>query len=81
MSLFPNPAHAGFTVLVPAVTGSTQLRAELLNSLGQVVRRLGAALPAEGVSLHVDTADLAGGVYILRLYAGPTTLTKRVVLY
>ena len=81
VGLFPNPAHAGFTVLVPAVTGTSQLRAELLNALGQVVRRLSAALPADGASLHVDTAGLAGGVYILRLYAGPTTLTKRVVLH
>ena len=80
VSLFPNPAHDSFTVLVPAVTGTSQLRAELLNALGQVVRRLNAALPADGASLHVDTAGLAGGVYILRLSAGPTTLTKRVVL-
>ena len=80
VSLFPNPAHDSFTVLVPAVTGTSQLRAELLNALGQVVRRLGAALPADGASLRVDTAGLAGGVYILRLSAGPTTLTKRVVL-
>ena len=80
VSLFPNPAHASFTVLVPAITGTSQLRAELLNALGQVVRRLNAALPGDGASLRFDTAGLAGGIYILRLSAGPTTLTKRVVL-
>ena len=80
VSLFPNPSHDSFTVLVPAVTGASLVQVQVLNALGQVVRRLNAALPADGASLHVDTAGLAGGVYILRLSAGPTTLTKRVVL-
>ena len=80
VTLYPNPAHHAFTVLVPAVAGATQLHADLLNSLGQVVRRQDAALAAAGARLAVDATGLAAGVYTLRLQVGATTLAKRVVL-
>ncbi|RZK61208.1 MAG: T9SS type A sorting domain-containing protein [Hymenobacter sp.] len=80
VALFPNPAHGAFTVVVPGSPAPTAVAAELLNSLGQVVRRPAAGLPANGGSFMVGTAGLAAGVYTLRLQAGPTTLTKRVVL-
>ncbi len=78
--LYPNPAHQSFTVLVPAVAGATQLHADLLNSLGQVVRRQDAALAATGTRLAVDAAGLAAGIYTLRLQVGAATLAKRVVI-
>jgi hypothetical protein len=80
VSVYPNPAHGRFTVLVPAVAGAGRVQAELLNTLGQVVRRQSAALPAAGATLPVETAGLAPGVYTLRLSAGASTLAKRVVL-
>ena len=80
VTLYPNPAHQAFTVLVPAVAGATQLHADLLNSLGQVVRRQDAALAAAGARLAVDATGLAAGIYTLRLQVGATTLAKRVVL-
>jgi hypothetical protein len=80
VALYPNPAHARFAVLMPGVAGAAAVRAELVNSLGQVVRRQAAALPASGATLTVETAELAAGVYTLRLQAGPTTLAKRVVI-
>jgi hypothetical protein len=80
VELFPNPAHARFAVLMPGVAGAAAVQAELVNSLGQVVRRQMAALPASGATLTVETAELAAGVYTLRLQAGPTTLAKRVVI-
>jgi hypothetical protein len=67
-------------VLMPGVAGASAVQAELVNSLGQVVRRQSAALPASGTTLTVETADLAQGVYTLRLLAGSTTLAKRVVI-
>ena len=81
VSLYPNPAHERFAVQLPGVAGATAVQAELLNALGQVVRRQAAALPAGGATLQVETGGLAAGVYILRLQAGPATLAKRVVLY
>ena len=80
VELFPNPARARFAVLMPGVAGAAAVRAELVNSLGQVVRRQSAVLPASGATLTVETAELAAGVYTLRLQAGPTTLVKRVVI-
>ena len=78
--VFPNPAHARFAVQLPGVAGAAAVQAELLNALGQVVRRQSAALPASGTTLQVETADLAPGVYVLRLLAGPATLAQRVVV-
>ena len=81
VTLAPNPAHGSFVVEVPAVAGASTVQAELLNVLGQVVRRQSAALPAAGATLTVPTADLAPGPYLLRLQAGATALTKRVLVY
>jgi hypothetical protein len=80
VSLFPNPARDAFTVQLPAVPGASEVQAELLNALGQVVRHQTAALRASGAQFRVETAGLAQGVYLLRLRAGATVLTKRVVL-
>lgn len=59
---YPNPAYGTFTVLLPAAAATTGVRAELLNSLGQVVRHQAATPSATGTSLAVDAAGLAGGV-------------------
>jgi hypothetical protein len=80
VTLYPNPAHDAFVVLVPAVAMATSLHADLLNTLGQVVRRQDAALAATGTRLAVDATGLAPGVYTLRLRVGAATLAKRVVL-
>ncbi|MBF9239894.1 T9SS type A sorting domain-containing protein [Hymenobacter sp. BT683] len=80
ISVYPNPAHARFAVVVPAVPGATQVHADLLNALGQVVRRQQAALAATGARLDMDAANLAAGVYTLRVQVGATTLAKRIVI-
>jgi EAL domain-containing protein (putative c-di-GMP-specific phosphodiesterase class I) len=81
VSVYPNPAHSSFAVTMPGVMGASAVQAELVNTLGQVVRRQSAGLPASGTSFSVPTAELAAGVYVLRLQAGDTTLTKRVVVH
>ncbi|MFD2783890.1 FG-GAP-like repeat-containing protein [Hymenobacter rubripertinctus] len=81
VSLYPNPAHNTFSVQVPAIAGASAVQVELLNPLGQVVRRQSAALPAAGTTLQVEATGLAAGVYTLRLQAGTSILAKRVVLY
>jgi hypothetical protein len=80
ISVYPNPAHESFAVLMPAVAGASAVQAELLNGLGQVVRRQTVALPASGTRLAVEAAGLTPGVYTLRLQAGARLLTRRVVL-
>ena len=80
VTLYPNPAHAAFTVGVPAVAGATHVQAELLNTLGQVVLRQTAPLAAAGATLTFDATGLATGIYLLRLQAGAGLVTKRVVI-
>ena len=81
VGVYPNPAHERFTVMLPGLAHATTVQAELLNGLGQVVRRQAAALPTAGTQFSVETTGLATGVYTLRLQAGPTTLAKRVVVW
>ena len=74
LTLVPNPAHDAFTVTLPA--GLLPTQAELLNALGQVVRR-----PAVGgASFRVETSGLAPGLYTLHVLAGGTALARRVVV-
>jgi hypothetical protein len=80
VNVYPNPTHNRFTVQVPAVTAANSVQAELLNTLGQTVSRQTAAQLATGTTLTVETTGLATGVYMLRLQAGSSTLTKRVVI-
>ncbi|MDQ2771448.1 MAG: T9SS type A sorting domain-containing protein [Bacteroidota bacterium] len=71
-SLAPNPAHDAFTVQLPP--GTTAGPAELLNALGQVVRRPAAA----GAGFTVETAGLPPGLYTLRLQVGAVFVARRV---
>jgi hypothetical protein len=80
VSVYPNPARERFTVVLPGLAQASTVRAELLNGLGQVVRRQTAALPATGTQLTIEAAGLAAGVYTLRLQAGTTSLAKRLVV-
>jgi len=80
VTVYPNPARVSFTVEVPAVPAANRVEAELLNTLGQVVRRQSVALPTSGAHFTVPTAGLATGVYTLRLQAGTSVITKRVVI-
>jgi uncharacterized delta-60 repeat protein len=79
-TVYPNPAHERIGVQVPAVPGASVVQATLLNTLGQVLLHHTAALPATGATLSLPVPGLASGVYILRLRAGDTTITRRVVL-
>ncbi|MDO7876892.1 T9SS type A sorting domain-containing protein [Hymenobacter sp. ASUV-10] len=80
VQLFPNPAHATATLLVPAGLsrqGSTLL---LYNSLGQLVRQ--QALPAAASTTHAELRllGLPTGVYTLRLATSQGTILKRLVV-
>jgi hypothetical protein len=80
VGVYPNPATSTFTVAVPAVAGTSQVQATLLNGLGQVVARQAAALPAAGTHLIFGRGKLAPGVYLLHVQAGGQSVVKRVVL-
>ncbi|MBD2721738.1 T9SS type A sorting domain-containing protein [Hymenobacter armeniacus] len=76
LSVAPNPASNGFAVRLPADLGSGPVRAELVNALGQVVRRP----EVDGTRRWVDVSGLPPGVYTLRLPMGGATRTARVIL-
>lgn len=80
VTVYPNPARTSFTVAVPALANTDRVEAELLNTLGQVVHQQSIALSSSGALFVVPTAELATGVYILRLQVGATAVTKRVVI-
>ena len=81
LGLYPNPAHASATLLVPAVAGASSARATLYNALGQPVRTFApAALPAEGLSTTLNLAGIAPGLYTLRVQAGAASAARKLVV-
>ena len=80
VNLYPNPAHSSFTVQLPPLAGQREVRASLVNALGQVVLSRTIALTTAGATAEFTTQGLAAGVYVLRLQADNQLLTKRVVL-
>jgi hypothetical protein len=77
--LYPNPAQSSFTVTVPSNATGVAGRATLFNSLGQAVRE-NIRLAAAGTATTVDVADLAKGVYTLRVQVGTTSVARQVVV-
>ncbi|WP_201979739.1 beta strand repeat-containing protein [Hymenobacter rubidus] len=81
VSVFPNPAHTGVTVLVPAVDGARQVQLTLLNSLGQRVSEKTVPLGTAGAQATLDVSGLAAGIYTLRLQvAGQAAVARRVAV-
>ena len=80
VQLFPNPAHASFTLLLPAEMGRATVSAKLFNQLGQLVAQRTLVPTAAGASAQFDVSALAPGVYSLRLTGGPAAVVKRVVV-
>jgi len=80
VSLYPNPAQGRFTLLLPPVAGQKEVKATLLNALGQVVLTRSIALTPAGANSEFNTQALAKGVYVLRLQAGAQLITQRVVV-
>ncbi|MDB5268943.1 MAG: hypothetical protein JWP58_1983 [Hymenobacter sp.] len=78
VAVFPNPAHATATVQLPPVSGTATLT--LLDALGRVVRTTTVPLPAAGLRHELDLAGLPAGLYALRVAAGASTATHRLVV-
>jgi len=80
VSIYPNPTHGHFTVMLPPLAGQQEVQATLLNVLGQVVLTRTIGLTAAGATADFNTQPLAKGVYILRLQAKNQALSKSVVV-
>lgn len=75
--LFPNPAHGTATVQLPPIPGASTATLTLLDALGRAVRAQTAATNARTV---LDLTGLAPGLYALRVSAGGSTATRRLVV-
>ncbi|WP_210514000.1 T9SS type A sorting domain-containing protein [Hymenobacter terricola] len=80
VQLYPNPAHASFTLMLPAEMGRAAVSAKLYNQLGQLVSTRTLTVTAAGASSQFDVSGLTPGVYSLRLTGGPAQVVKRVVV-
>jgi hypothetical protein len=80
LSVWPTPAHTFVTVLLPPLAGTSQGTVELFNAVGQ--RMGGQALVAatDGLRATLPVADLATGMYLLRVTVGKTAVTRRVLV-
>ncbi|GAB3874354.1 hypothetical protein GCM10028824_27470 [Hymenobacter segetis] len=76
-ALSPNPAHGTATVQLPAVPGATTATLTVLDALGRPVRTLSTPTNARAV---LDLTGLAPGLYAVRVAAGSSTATRRLVV-
>ncbi|MDB5267732.1 MAG: hypothetical protein JWP58_772 [Hymenobacter sp.] len=76
--LYPNPAHAHVVMQLPAVAGAATLT--LLDALGRPVRTEALALSAVGQRHDLDLTGLPAGLYAVRVQAGGSTATRRLVV-
>ena len=80
LDVYPNPARTAFTLNIPAVLTAKTVSAVLCNALGQTVQERTLPVTSTGVQARFDVSNLATGVYLLRVTAGGTLVTKRVVV-
>jgi hypothetical protein len=78
VGLYPNPARTQVAIELPLSLSRQPVAATLLDALGRVVRQ--QTLPA-GLATHsLPLADLATGVYSLRLTTEKGTVVKKLVV-
>ncbi|UOQ55363.1 T9SS type A sorting domain-containing protein [Hymenobacter cellulosivorans] len=74
--LYPNPT-TGSVTLELAGLGESQVGAEVVNSLGQVVQRL--TLPVRQGQSRLELGSLQAGVYTVQLHTSAGLVVKKVV--
>jgi hypothetical protein len=81
LGVFPNPVQDGeLTVRLRGVGSASVAEAQLLNALGQVVRRAQLNVRNGAADQQIDTHQLSHGVYTLRVLIGGETLMRKVVV-
>jgi hypothetical protein len=77
ITLSPNPAHNRATIQLPAVPGAATATLTILDALGRAVRTQTASTNAKA---ELNLAGLSPGLYAVRLTAGGSTATQRLVV-
>ncbi|MDB5267731.1 MAG: hypothetical protein JWP58_771 [Hymenobacter sp.] len=77
LALFPNPAHGHATIQLPAIPGTATATLAVLDALGRTLRT--QAAPANART-DLDLTGLPAGLYAVRVQAGGSTATRRLVV-
>jgi|GEM_PF-6871531 len=77
LTVFPNPATDGVTVMLPASTGPGLI--QVVDTRGHVVS--GYTTPGHESRLHISLGDLASGTYLIRTIHGGRVYLARVIRY
>jgi hypothetical protein len=80
VTLFPNPARAHTTIVVPAKAGVATATLTLADALGRPVKTSTSSLPAAGLRHELDLAGLPSGVYTLRVQVDSAIFMRRLVV-
>jgi hypothetical protein len=79
-NLFPNPITQDVvTIEVKGLRNQSSVKTEILNSLGQRVHLLHIPVLQNNISHEISLAQLAQGVYTVRLYTSTGIITKQLV--
>jgi hypothetical protein len=77
ITISPNPAHGRATIQLPAVPGVATATLTLLDALGRVIRTQTAPTNAQTA---LDLTGLAPGLYAVRVAAGGSSATRKLVV-
>ena len=81
-SVYPNPSTQGtVTIAISGLREQKQVRAELVNNLGQRVRGLNLDVYQGAIHQQLDLNDVPGGMYILRLYTNEGIILKQLITH
>ncbi|MBD2714242.1 T9SS-dependent M36 family metallopeptidase [Microvirga sp. STR05] len=80
LEVYPNPARDQVLVRTQ-VSSKSAVSVELLTMMGQVVRTMSVpASTMQQAGVKLNTAELANGVYVVRLTTSEGTITKKVAV-
>jgi hypothetical protein len=80
LAIYPNPARTTATVWLPSLPGARAATLTITDALGRVRRTENVALAAGSQRHELSLTGLAPGLYALRVQAGGTALTQRLVV-
>jgi hypothetical protein len=80
LSVFPNPAQRVANVLLPAMPGTREAQVQLLNALGQQVRRVAVPLAGADTQTQLDLTGLVPGLYTVQVRAAGQTASQRLAV-
>jgi hypothetical protein len=80
ISLFPNPTSDRFTLNVNGYTGGGDIKIDLINAVGQVVKTELVSNATEAFMKDMDVTTLASGTYTLRVKGNKAEANLRVVI-